>query len=236
VAMPEAFVTEAGAELVAPPVPAQLTVTPLTGLAPTSLTRTLRGVTSVAPIVSVWALPAFKAIVVAPPLIAVAVNPTGEPASPGTVAVAVWVPAALPSTRVADAMPLPLVAELGVIDPPPATAQVTVTPLTGLPARSLTSTVYALASVAPIVSVWVLPPARAMVVALPCVAVAVKVTGEPVSPPTDAVAVWTAAPAVVPRIRVATATPLPLVVDEAVIDPPPPVTAQATGTPPTGLL
>src|SRR5207302_7433862 len=149
-------------------------------------------------------------------------KPTGDPVRPAAVAVALWVPAALPRVRVADAMPLALEIEDAVIEPPPTAAHATVTPFTGLPPRSLTSTVYALASVAPIVSVWVLPPARAMVVALPCVAVAVKVTGEPVSPPTDAVAVWTAAPAVVPRIRVATATPLPLVVDEAVIDPPPP--------------
>ena len=70
-----------------------------------------------------------------------AVKSTGEPVRPPTVAVAVCVPAVLPSTRVALAMPPAFVAELGVMAPPPATAQVTVMPFTGFAARSVTSTV-----------------------------------------------------------------------------------------------
>src|SRR5207247_10960086 len=50
---------------------------------------------------------------------------------------------AVPSTRVAAAMPLALVFEEGVIDPPPPAAQVTGKPLIGLLPRSVTNTVYA---------------------------------------------------------------------------------------------
>src|SRR5512134_2215961 len=72
---------------------------------------------------------------------AVAVNDTGEPASPATLAVAVWGPGLLPSVRAACARPVALVTELGVIvPPPPVTAQFTVTPLTPLPPASVTRT------------------------------------------------------------------------------------------------
>ena len=132
-------------------------------------------------------------------------------------------------------MPLPFVIELGVIDPtPPPAAQVTVIPLTGFPPRSVTNTVYAVGSVASIVSVCASPPASAIVLALPWFAVEMNVTGEPDNPPTEAVAVC--APAVNPRVWVAVAMPLPLVTDEAGMLPPPTVTAQFTTTPLTGLL
>src|SRR5512134_3978608 len=73
------------------------------------------------------------------PAPAVAVNDTGDPASPLTLAEAVWAPTVLPSTRVACASPVALVTEVGVIEPPPAViAQVTVTPLTPLPCASVT--------------------------------------------------------------------------------------------------
>ncbi len=70
-----------------------------------------------------------------------AVKPTGEPERPLTVAVAPCGPAVWPSRRVADATPLALVAEDGVIEPPPVTAHVTVTLLTGFANVSLTVTV-----------------------------------------------------------------------------------------------
>ena len=127
---------EEGAEGLAPPVPTQLTVTPLTGLAPASVTRTLSGVASVAPIVSVWALPAFKAIAVAAPAVPVAVKVTGLPLSPVEVAVRVLLPALGPRVQdVTWAMPLPFVA-IGVVGftvpPPTVTAKVTFVPFTGL--------------------------------------------------------------------------------------------------------
>src|SRR5436190_911012 len=106
----------------------------------------------------------------------------GEPVNPATVAVAVCVSAVLPRTRVAEAMPLALVFEEGVIDPPPPAAQVTAKLLIGLLPRSVTNTVYAVASVVPIVSVCELPPFSAIVLGLPGFAVEVKVTGDPVSP------------------------------------------------------
>src|SRR5690242_19903184 len=67
----------------------------------------------------------------------------------------------------------------------------------------------------------------------PGVAVAVKVTGEPLRPPEVAVAVC--APAVSPRIHCAVAMPLPFVIELGVMEPPPLVTAQETVTPLTGL-
>src|SRR6266850_5324404 len=73
---------------------------------------------------------------------------------PVTVAVAPGAPAVVPRTRVAVAMPVVgAVTEEAVIEPPPLTAQVTVTPLTGLLLASVTLTLYGVASVAPMVSV-----------------------------------------------------------------------------------
>src|SRR5437773_11964427 len=87
-------------------------------------------------------------------------------------------------------------------------------------------------SVEPTGPVWSLPPLKPMVVALPCATAAVKLTGDPVRPGTVAVA--PCAPTVVPKTRVAVAMPAALVTDEEVIEPPP-VTAQVTVIPPTGL-
>ncbi|HEV2752096.1 MAG TPA: hypothetical protein VGV12_16355 [Gemmatimonadales bacterium] len=66
----------------------------------------------------------------------------------------------------------------------------------------------------------------------PAVAVAVKLTGEPVRP--DTVAVAPCVPAAGPRTRVADAMPFAPVTDEGVIDPPP-VTAQLRVIPLTGF-
>src|SRR5204862_525342 len=57
-----------------------------------------------------------------------------------------------------------------------------------------------------------------MVLAPPCVAVAVNVTAEPARPVTVAVA--PCAPAMVPRTRVAVARPVAPVTDEGLIEPP----------------
>src|SRR2546428_11893 len=113
-------------------------------------------------------------MVLALPLVTVAVNPTGEPTSPPTVAVAESGPATVPRVRVAVAMPVGSVMDDdGVIEPPPlVTVQVTVTPLTGLLLASVTLTEYGVASVAPIVSVCAFPALRAIVVAALAVPVA----------------------------------------------------------------
>ena len=72
--------------------------------------------------------------------------------------------------------------------------------------------------------------------AAPAVAVAVKVTGEPVSPAEVAVKVFD--PALVPKVQEPTvAIPEAFVVVVApVIEPPPLATAKVTLTPETGLL
>src|SRR5439155_16130343 len=120
---------------------AKVTPTPDTGFEARSRTITAGGVATAVLTCADWPSPALGAIVVALPCVAVAEKGTGEPARLPTVAVAVCVPAVFPSTRVALAIPLALVAELGVMEPPPLAAQVTVTAFTGFAARSVTSTV-----------------------------------------------------------------------------------------------
>src|SRR3989442_14082434 len=87
--------------------------------------------------------------------------------------------------------------------------------------------------VAPIVSAWLFPPLNAMVLAPPCVVVAVNVTGEPARPVTVAVAPL--APAMVPRSPVGVARPGAPRTDEGLIEAPP-VTPQVPGQPPLGVL
>jgi hypothetical protein len=76
------------------------------------------------------------AIVLAAPVVPVAVKVTGLPGRPLDVAVRVLVPAVVPNVQdVTAAMPLPLVVTgvVGLTVPPPdATANVTATPATGL--------------------------------------------------------------------------------------------------------
>src|SRR5881396_1300306 len=79
----------------------------------------------------------------APPAVPVAVNVTGLPVSPLAVAVSVLVPAVVPSVQLPTlAMPLALVVWLApvMLPLPGATANVTVTPPTGLPPPSFTIT------------------------------------------------------------------------------------------------
>jgi hypothetical protein len=148
---------------------ANVTATPATGLPCASLTITEGGIATEVPALAVWLFPPFKAIVVALPCVAVAVKLTGEPASPVTVAVAPCAPAVVPRTRVAVAIPVAAVTDDGVIEPPPVTAHATVIPETGLPPASVTFTLYGIARVAPMVSVWASPPFRAMLAAAPVV-------------------------------------------------------------------
>src|SRR5438876_580120 len=98
---------------------------------------------SVEPTGPVWSLPPLKAIVVALPCATAAVKLTGDPVRPGTVAVAPCAPTAVPETRVAVALPAGPVAPVtdeGLIEPPPVTPHVTVTPPMGLLLASVTLT------------------------------------------------------------------------------------------------
>src|SRR6266540_1610093 len=83
------------------------------------------------------------------------------------------------------------------------------------------------------VAFWPSPAVLKICDGLPGNAVAPKERGEPMRPPTDAVAEST--PAAVPRTRVAEAKPLASVFDDGVTEPPPAVTTQVTGTPCTPL-
>ena len=132
--------------------------------------------------------------------VAVAVNTTGEPVSPFTLAVSVCVPVLGPSVRVTEATPLlPVTGAVEETEPLPSTAHVTATPDLALPCPSLTSTLWGVARAVLTEPVWLLPPFRAIWVALPAVAVAPKVIGEPTSPET--VATVLCDPAVAPSVR-----------------------------------
>src|SRR5512135_1285258 len=110
---------------------------------------------------ALWLLPALIAIWVAAPAVPVAVNVTGLPVRPVDVAVSEFAPAVVPSVQlVTCAIPLALV-RIGVVGltvpPPPATANVTLTPATGLPCVSVTSTLGAVATAVPTVALWLFP-------------------------------------------------------------------------------
>src|SRR3989442_6045060 len=134
-------------------------------------------------------------------VVAVAVNTTGEPVRPFTLAVSVFVPALGPSVRITEATPLPPVTgDVNETVPPPSpTAHVTVTPDLALPCPSLTSTLCVVARVVLTEPVWLLPPFRAIWVALPAVAVAPQVVGGPPGP--EGVAAVLCDPAGAPRGR-----------------------------------
>ena len=150
VAIPLAFVlTLAGvAGTITPPptVRVNVTTTPLTGLPPLSVTLTLGGADTAVCTVVDCVTAEFAAIVVAAPVIPVALNVTGLPANEFAVAVTVFAPAAAPSVQlVSVATPLPFVTTdaglAGAIAPPPlVSANVTVTPPTALPPASVTFT------------------------------------------------------------------------------------------------
>src|ERR1041385_2462096 len=110
-ASPLALVVTGVVGLTVPPpeATAKVTATPATGLLNWSRTITEGGVATADPTVAVWALPALSAREAAAPVVPVAVNVTGLPASPLEVAVSVFVPAVVPRVHdVTAAMPLPL--------------------------------------------------------------------------------------------------------------------------------
>ena len=150
------------------------------------------------------------------------------------VAVMVFVPTTLPSVQLpALVNPAPsLVSFAAPSVPPPAAAKSTMIPATPLPNWSATFTTGTITAVAT-VPVCGSTDCLTSCVAAPANAVAVKVTGEPVRPPTDAVAVCVPAPG--PSMRDEVAMPLMSVGDVAgFIDPPAGSAAQWTCTPGTG--
>src|SRR5437870_4640415 len=153
------------------------------------------------------------------------------------VAVVVWVPISMPSVRNVCAWPFASVIDVtGSTDPPPdAAAHVTVTPATGFPFASLTSTTCGVCRRVATCPVRLSPELFAIVAAAPAVPVAVKVTGLPESDPDVAVKVFE--PAVALNVQLPTvATPLVLVVWlPPVIVPLPGGTANVTATPTTGF-
>src|SRR5439155_7946909 len=190
-----------------PDATANVTATPATGLPFASCTITDGPTATAVPAVADWLFPPLSAIELAAPVVPVAVKVTGLPVSVPEVAVSVFGPAVVPSVHeVTAAIPLaPVVTGVvGVTEPPPdATANVTLTPPTGLPCASRTITEGATGTAVPAVADWPSPALIAIELAAPAVPVAVKVTGLPASP--VAVAVSEFGPAVGPSVHDVTA-------------------------------
>src|SRR3989440_7015366 len=219
---------------------ARVPVAPLTGLPLASLTVT----------VMVLALDPELAVIVP----GEAATSDRLPLAPAgfTVTVAVWTTVSVPFT-VAVTVFVPAAVELNepVICPPafvvPAgcvrvlpvagvTASVTVAPLTGLPLASRTVTVIVLEPAPAVIVAGAAATADCVALGPPAVAAAVNVTGLPVSP--DDVARSVSVLAAVPRVQeFAAATPLALVVtaDAGSTVPLSPVVANVTATPGTAL-
>src|SRR5439155_45176 len=140
---------------------------------------------------------------------------------------------------VTAAIPFPPVVTgvVGLTVPPPeATANVTLTPATGLPFASCTITEGSVATVVPAVAAGTFPALMAIELAAPAVPVAVKVTGLPVSAPDVAVSLLDALPSSSVHDVTAAIPFAPVVTDVVgVTVPPPDATANVTLTPPTGL-
>src|SRR5205807_1334479 len=215
-----------------------VTETPPTGLLNRSATRTESCVGKVVPTVPVCPSPPAGVICDAPAAVALILNVTVV-SVPAIVAVAVvvCVPINIPSVRNVCACPFASVVEVaGSTDPPPdAAAHVTVTPVTGFPFGSLTSTTCGVCRRVATCPVRLSPELLAMVADGPAVPVAVNVTGLPASDPDVAVNVL--APAVALSVQLPTAaTPLALVLWLApVIVPFPGATANVTATCATGF-
>jgi hypothetical protein len=189
-AIPDEFVTTeapVGDEIEPPPaVTANTTVTPATGFVP-SVTSTDGAVATAAPATAVWPLPAFAAMVVAALAFPVAVNVTGLPVKPAAAAVTEFDPAEPPRRHAARAaIPDPLVLTVNgpATRPPPlliwpapeATVKVTVTPTTGLPAPSFTTTDGGVVTDVETVALCPVPPLSAICVAVPDASVTVDET------------------------------------------------------------
>src|SRR5690349_4133621 len=98
----------------------------------------------------------------AAPAMPVALNATGEPVAPDTVALAACAPAVWPSVQVPVAMPDASVTALaGATDPPAAALQTTVVPLCGAPSL-VTTTRSGFARAVPTTALWASPLAVAV--------------------------------------------------------------------------
>src|SRR5690348_4225137 len=117
---------------------------------------------------------------------------TGDPVSVAD-AVSVWVPSVLPRVRIVEAMPDALVTgAVSDTEPPPVPAtQRTLKLPTALPWASFTTTACGFGSAELMTPACESPALLAICVAFPGVAVAVKLTGEPINPVTPA---WTVLP------------------------------------------
>jgi hypothetical protein len=191
--------------------------------------------------------PDVRLIVAAGPVVAVAVNVTGLPASDPDVAVTVYDPTLFPSVSVLLACPLPFVVVKPVLSNCPtalpgnvAIANVTLVPVTGFPPASVTVTMNGEASAVLMWALWLFPDVRVIVAAGPVVAVAANVTGLPASVPEVAVTVYD--PTLSPSVSVLLALPFRSVVVVVVLSPCPPALrgvvtiANVTLTPETGRL
>src|SRR2546425_6411314 len=140
-----------------------------------------------------------------------------------------------PSVQVTEAIPPALVVAVGWLTEPPCAvaAKFTITPATTTLFWSFTITEIGVPSGWPAGPTWPLPPFLAIWVAPWICAVAPNVTGEPVRPVLEAVALW--APALAPRVHVTTAMPLASLLLVRGSDPPP-VVPHTTVTLETGLL
>ena len=162
-----------------------------------SVTRTLGAVATAVSTVAVWPLPAFIVIVVGLPVRPVAVKVTGGPESSQLVArqgVRAGRRAQGPAADGGDTRGVAGRARAGDRAAAAATAKVTGTPATGLSLASSTSTLGGMVTGVPTCTVWPLPSFISHLAGAPGMPVAVKVTGDPVSPALVAVSVL--APAV----------------------------------------
>ena len=158
-ATPNAFVVAVAPVIEPPPLAtAKVTVTPITGLLLASRTSTAGDVETLAPTAADWPFPTEIVMLAAAPAVPVAVNVAGD--RPPTVAVIVFGPAIVPSVQLpTTAIPDTFVVAVPpVTEPPPlATANVTVTPLTGRLLASRTTTVGGVATPVPTDVDWALP-------------------------------------------------------------------------------
>lgn len=183
-ATPEVFVTAVTVAILAPvPGPVNVTVTPLTGLPPASLTVTTRGFAKAVLMVAAWPPPLVAVVDAGAPAALVMENVAGV-ATPVTVAFTTNEPAVLSAVKVGEvAMPEASV-DTVTEAPPPAklplaplagAVNVTLAPLTGLPPESFTVATRGAAKAELTVAVWPPPLVAVIEAGGPTVLVAVKV-------------------------------------------------------------
>src|SRR5207302_1321892 len=219
---------------------AKVTDTPETGLPNASVTITDGGTGRVLPAGACCPLPPLGPIVAAAAGFTLTAADSVTGTEPFTMAVTVFVPAAV-ELKAPVIWPLVLVVPAGCVSVMPVTgfaASVTVAPLTGLPFASFTVTVIVLALDPELAMIVAGAAATVDCVALgpPAVAVAVNVTGLLLSP--AAVARSVSSLAAVPSVQeFAAATPFALVVTAVAGSTVPlsPLVANVTATPATGL-